>query len=264
MHLTGQAAAEWGETAYEATIQLITGRTHQIRAQLAAVGCPLKGDLLYAALALHKQQQQHNNELQQAGVSSCDGADCNVKQTMQAAGQQQVPDRSMVIAPSEQCSDRVSALHAAGNSMDCQPQQQSSNDHAASCSSDTALHRPETATAVDAELALDSSMTTPSGGTHDVTWSRAAQEDPLRPIGLQAYKLEILDSEGRLGIYDLTAHDTVIGALGQGDAISPQTQQPVHKACVSPRHDIGCSNCSDSVTAAWVTFQARTPWWRAE
>lgn len=48
--LTGSAAARWGPVAYESTIRLLTGRTHQIRAQLAAEGHPLLGDPLYAGL----------------------------------------------------------------------------------------------------------------------------------------------------------------------------------------------------------------------
>lgn len=47
--LTGEAAARWGDTAYEHTIELLTGRTHQIRAQLAAAGAPLLGDHLYGS-----------------------------------------------------------------------------------------------------------------------------------------------------------------------------------------------------------------------
>ena len=43
----GVAASRWGAAAFETVLQLKTGRTHQIRAQLAACGVPLLGDTLY-------------------------------------------------------------------------------------------------------------------------------------------------------------------------------------------------------------------------
>ena len=48
---------------YECVIELLTGRTHQIRAQLSAVGCPLLGDPLYQPLA--------SAQLRQVGVHVC-------------------------------------------------------------------------------------------------------------------------------------------------------------------------------------------------
>ena len=47
MQLSGAAAQAWGSEAYQSEIRLITGRTHQIRAQFSACGAPLLGDTLY-------------------------------------------------------------------------------------------------------------------------------------------------------------------------------------------------------------------------
>ncbi|KAF5836152.1 hypothetical protein DUNSADRAFT_6355 [Dunaliella salina] len=53
--LSEEASECWGvdpgAAAYQSTVKLITGRTHQIRAQFAACNCPLLGDNLYEALA---------------------------------------------------------------------------------------------------------------------------------------------------------------------------------------------------------------------
>jgi 23S rRNA pseudouridine1911/1915/1917 synthase len=40
-------------------IELITGRHHQIRAQLAAAGCPIKGDVKYGARRSNRDRSIH-------------------------------------------------------------------------------------------------------------------------------------------------------------------------------------------------------------
>jgi 23S rRNA pseudouridine1911/1915/1917 synthase len=39
--------AAYGDNYHLLGIELLTGRHHQIRAQLAAIGCPIRGDLKY-------------------------------------------------------------------------------------------------------------------------------------------------------------------------------------------------------------------------
>lgn len=57
--LGAEAARQLGAPpeAHECLLELLTGRTHQIRAQLSAVGCPLLGDSLYAPLASSQLRQ---------------------------------------------------------------------------------------------------------------------------------------------------------------------------------------------------------------
>ncbi|KAL4856876.1 RNA pseudouridine synthase 6 [Chlorella vulgaris] len=63
IRLTAAATEQWGTPAeaipvYECLIELLTGRTHQIRAQLAAVGCSLLGDSLYQPLVSLQLRQR--------------------------------------------------------------------------------------------------------------------------------------------------------------------------------------------------------------
>lgn len=177
--LTGSAAAEWGPAAYESTLQLVTGRTHQIRSQMAAVGCPLLGDQLYTALAAlwQQEQQQQQQEEQQAPTAA---------QQLQPP-QQQPQDSSSIQQPS----------------TDHQQQQQ---------------HRHT--------------------GAH---WSKIYQEDPSRPIGLQAARLRVRNVAGRM----------------TGVQSAPPSTEQVQEGA-APAADSAAQQQEE-----WVEFVAGTPWWRA-
>jgi len=61
VRLNADAVAAFGaEEAHEVFIELVTGRTHQIRAQLSAMGAPLLGDDLYGPLASAELRQVGN------------------------------------------------------------------------------------------------------------------------------------------------------------------------------------------------------------
>jgi 23S rRNA pseudouridine1911/1915/1917 synthase len=58
-------------------IELLTGRHHQIRAQLAAIGCPIKGDLKYGSprsnadgsICLHSRQVEFIHPVSKEKIS---------------------------------------------------------------------------------------------------------------------------------------------------------------------------------------------------
>ncbi|KAI8473509.1 MAG: hypothetical protein J3K34DRAFT_518978 [Monoraphidium minutum] len=136
--LAGPAAAAHGPRAFEAEVRLVTGRTHQIRAQMAAEGCPVLGDLLYAAVMRRQRQQQGEGSEEQ-------------QRQQQQQGDQGQPGNGGGGGGGES----AAAAGVEGGPF-----------------------------AVGGDAAA---------------WSRAAQADPLRPIGLQAARLAVYDPEGRLG-----------------------------------------------------------------
>lgn len=220
MELTGSAASEWGSTAYESTIQLVTGRTHQIRAQMAAEGCPLLGDHLYQALAVMWQQEQHRQQ-------------CNGRAVAQQRRNHQQQQQG------EQCRD--SPDRCKSDSPEQEPQQQSS-------------------------------------AFAGAEWSRVYQEDPLKPIGLQAHVLRIRDVDGRM-TGDARASQQQQQQQRPGQA---EDQLPVPLSQQSTRDSLGFSASTQALTStvstllssggtpgsrgdeSWVDFCAGVPWWRGQ
>ncbi|PNW76757.1 hypothetical protein CHLRE_11g474850v5 [Chlamydomonas reinhardtii] len=87
---TSGAAAGPGPAAYEVTVELVTGRTHQVRVQMAAIGCPLLGDHLYGALAaqgrLRRQQEQQGQHQGDAEGQHAAGSGHRVQSGEAASG----------------------------------------------------------------------------------------------------------------------------------------------------------------------------------
>ncbi|NBT59882.1 GNAT family N-acetyltransferase [bacterium] len=64
--LKSEPAVSPNENKYQLEIDLHTGRTHQIRAQLAFMGCPILGDRLYGS-----KQKGFGKELMQLSIDHC-------------------------------------------------------------------------------------------------------------------------------------------------------------------------------------------------
>lgn len=200
VRLTRTAMLDYGPGAYESEIRLVTGRTHQIRAQLAALGCPLLGDLLYEAVEARRRESE-GREQQQEGLEGQQGA------------------AAAAAAPGA----AESAAGGGGGSP------------GAGAGSGSSSNGPFKVGAAAAD------------------WSRAAQADPLRPIGLQAYRLRLHDPGGRMGVAAVAAAAPEAGgggdsgndADGEGGGDGDERRPGARAA-----------------GGGYVEFVAGAPWWR--
>lgn len=196
--LTGGAAQEWGATAFESTLQLVTGRTHQIRAQLAAVGCPLLGDQLYTALA--SKWQQEEQQLQQQRQHS---QNLSILQHEAEAGRRLQEQQQQQEKHEQHLQRHQRQQH--------EQQQEQVHRHAGS------------------------------------RWSKVYQEDPSRPIGLQAWKLQVKNINGRM--------DAALSCIQPHQAPTP--------GAAGSEQEHSVDQLPEQLVQEWVEFECGVPWWRA-
>ncbi|KAF6175765.1 hypothetical protein GIB67_035892 [Kingdonia uniflora] len=67
------------DVAYECKINLLTGRTHQIRAQLAACGAPIVGDSMYTPSVLAEKASPGTNPFGEHGKQQYESEDAKIK-----------------------------------------------------------------------------------------------------------------------------------------------------------------------------------------
>lgn len=61
-----------GETHFQSTIRLVTGRKHQVRAQLAGMGCPIIRDTLYQPMAgVSLDNLEQSEEIMDRAIAQC-------------------------------------------------------------------------------------------------------------------------------------------------------------------------------------------------